>query len=326
MSDGSELSRTQPDPLTWQDLEISYARLPRALPDYRWWRPLLALGLAVVFIVVATVIWLLALFTIAFTTGILDFARFDTVILEFTTIDASSPFNLVVMIGSVAIWIPCILLATRLSGMRPVAHLSSVSLKLRWRWLLSCLVPASSVMAFTAVLMLVVGPLVTGEPLHPITIDPGLLALNVGIILLLVPLQSAAEEYAFRGLLFQAIGSWIRVAWVAMLVTTVAFASLHLYDIWGLVDVAVFGVVAAWLAWRTGGLEAAIVMHAMNNVVLFVILATGVTGGTAVEAEGSGPVAILLTLITMVAYAFWIDHRAKARGITRSVLMRVPVS
>jgi len=28
----------------------------------------------------------------------------------------------------------------------------------------------------------------------------------------------------------------------------------------------------------------------------------------------------------MVAYAFWIDHRAKARGITRSVLMRVPVS
>jgi membrane protease YdiL (CAAX protease family) len=312
-------------PVPTVDEVLEYQRLPRALGNYAWWRPLVAVVLAFVFVIVASVIWIIAALAVGFTSGILDFDDFAAEMLSFTTIDASSPFNLIVMLGSVAIWIPCIFLAVRLAGMRPWGHLSSVSLRLRWRWLASCLVPALSVMAFTVLIMLVVGPAIDGVPLQSVTIDPGLLAINILIIVLLVPFQAAAEEYAFRGVLFQAIGSWIKYVWIAMIVTTLAFVSGHIYDIWGLIDVGVFGFAAAWLAWRTGGLEAAIVMHTVNNVVLFVILATGVLGGSEVTEEGSSPIAILLTAATMLVYCFWVDRRARKRGIARSVLARVPV-
>jgi membrane protease YdiL (CAAX protease family) len=314
-----------PVPVPTIDVEFEYQRLPRALGNYAWWRPLLAVGLSFAFVIVATVVWIVAALTIGFLTGILDIDNLESELLGFASIDASSPFNLIVMLGSVAIWIPCLIAAVRLAGMRPWGHLSSVSLRIRWRWLLACLVPALAVMAFTVLIMLVVGPAIDGVALEPITIDPGLLAVNILIVVLLVPFQSAAEEFAFRGVLFQAFGSWIRFVWIAMIVTTLAFMAGHIYDIWGLIDVGVFGFAAAWLAWRTGGLEAAIVMHTVNNVVLFVILATGVTGGSEVTESGSSPVAILLTAVTMVAYCWWIDRKARRRGIGRSVLARVPV-
>jgi len=314
-----------PIPVPTIDVELEYQRLPRALGNYAWWRPLAAVGMSFAFVIVATVIWIVAAFLVGFLTGILDYDDFQNEILRFTTIDAGSPFSLIVMLGSVAIWTPCILLAVRLAGMRPAGHLSSVSLRLRWRWMLSCLIPAAAVMAFTVLIMLVVGPAIDGVPLDPVTVDPALLAVNVLIIVLLVPFQAAAEEFAFRGVLFQAIGSWIKYVWIAMIVTTLAFVSGHIYDIWGLIDVGVFGFAAAWLAWRTGGLEAAIVMHTVNNVVLFVILATGVLGGSEVTEEGSSPIAILLTAATMLVYCFWVDRRARKRGIARSVLARVPV-
>ena len=98
------------------------------------------------------------------------------------------------------------------------------------------------------------------------------------VILLLVPFQAAAEEYVFRGILMQSLGAWVRWAPLAIVLPTVLFAFGHIYDIWGLLDVAAFGLAAAWITWRTGGLEAGIVMHTVNNVVLFLLLASGVLG------------------------------------------------
>jgi membrane protease YdiL (CAAX protease family) len=46
------------------------------------------------------------------------------------------------------------------------------------------------------------------------------------------------------------------------------FAALHGWGTpWGFADLLVFGVVAGWLTVRTGGLEAAIALHVMNNLV-----------------------------------------------------------
>ena len=55
---------------------------------------------------------------------------------------------------------------------------------------------------------------------------------------------------------------------LAALVTATLFALAHgAQDPWLFADRLLFGVVASWLAWRTGGLEAPIALHAANNLV-----------------------------------------------------------
>jgi membrane protease YdiL (CAAX protease family) len=98
------------------------------------------------------------------------------------------------------------------------------------------------------------------------------------IVLLTTPLQAAGEEYVFRGYLMQAIGSfWSRPnvpLWVTRLVavlgTATLFALAHGVQNFPLFfDRFMFGLIAGWLVIRTGGLEAGIAMHILNNFLAF---------------------------------------------------------
>lgn len=55
----------------------------------------------------------------------------------------------------------------------------------------------------------------------------------------------------------------------SILISSALFASLHGYSWAGLVDVFAFGAAMGFLAVRTGGLEAPIALHVVNNVVAF---------------------------------------------------------
>jgi membrane protease YdiL (CAAX protease family) len=99
----------------------------------------------------------------------------------------------------------------------------------------------------------------------------------IGILigtLLLTPLQTTGEEYGVRGLLFRVVGSWTRspraglVAGVlaSSALFTAAHGSSDLYiNIWYFV----LWTCLAIITWRTGGLEIAIVLHAVLNTVAF---------------------------------------------------------
>ena len=87
------------------------------------------------------------------------------------------------------------------------------------------------------------------------------------VILLTSPLQAIAEEVFFRGYLLQALGSLVAQPWFGVVVSAVVFALLH-----GVQNPALFaarlafGLLAGVLVWRTGGLEAGIAAHIVNNV------------------------------------------------------------
>ncbi|MEU8611056.1 CPBP family intramembrane glutamic endopeptidase [Actinoplanes sp. NPDC048791] len=88
------------------------------------------------------------------------------------------------------------------------------------------------------------------------------------VLVAVVPLQAAAEEYLTRGWLLQAVGSICRGPWVPIAVQAVVFAALHGWGTpWGFADLILFSVVTGWLTVRTGGLEAAIALHVMNNLI-----------------------------------------------------------
>ena len=96
------------------------------------------------------------------------------------------------------------------------------------------------------------------------------------VVVLTTPLQSAAEEYVFRGYLSQAIAGWIRApraaAVLAALITATLFSLAHVPpDFLTFFDRFAFGLAASAVVWLTGGLEGAIVLHAVNNVLVFLL-------------------------------------------------------
>lgn len=107
------------------------------------------------------------------------------------------------------------------------------------------------------------------------------------VLLITSPLQAIAEEVFFRGYLLQAIGSASGRAWVGIVASALLFAFFHGSQSPALfAHRFVFGLVAGWLVLRTGGLEAGIAAHVINN--LFAFGYALFTGGVAATKAVSG--------------------------------------
>jgi len=237
----------------------AYHRLARTA-RHRWWRPVLGFLVIVVGWGAAALLIFTAVWIAAVVAGRPENA------------DGLASFgahaDLAVTFLVVAALLPVTLLATWWLQRRPVGSLSSVLGRLRWSWLLWCLLPAAAALTLT---------LAGGNALAVATgLDPGPdgswagwapFLLSLGLLLLVVPVQAAAEEYAFRGFLLQAVGALMRRPWIPILVQAVLFAAIHGWGTpWGFADLVVFGVLTGYLTVRTGGLEAAIALHVVNNL------------------------------------------------------------
>ena len=142
------------------------------------------------------------------------------------------------------------------------------------------------------------------------------------VILLLTPLQAAGEEYLFRGYLTQAFGS-LRVGRrtsqaLAVLGPALIFALFHGFSQEPPVffDRFAFGVVAGILVIRTGGLEAAIAMHVLNNFLAFGLALAFGDLTTALNATGGSSWWMILSTLTQslvyLGLAMWV---AKTMGV-----------
>lgn len=317
----STLTTTTPGPDV-TEAPVPYHRLYRTLPRYAWWRPLVAGVLFVVFAVVALIVVSIVWFVLAFATGQITF---ESVLapdfearLTATATDVGNPLSLFLLLASLAVLLPLVPLALLCAGLRPVGVTSSVTFRLRWGWMLRCVTPALVITLVATVLPFIIA-LLSGEPIAPVPVDGGTFALLAVLVVLLTPFQAAAEEYIFRGLAMQVLGAWVRWAAVPIIVPTAIFALGHTqYEIWGVLSVAVMGIGFAFVTWRTGGLEAAIALHAINNIIAFLVLSSGIAGTTDMGSEGSGPLAPITQLVFTVAYVLWVDRLATKHRIERA--------
>ncbi|WP_405093136.1 CPBP family intramembrane metalloprotease [Micromonospora sp. NBC_01392] len=112
--------------------------------------------------------------------------------------------------------------------------------------------------------------------------------------MLLTPLQSAGEEYGVRGLIFRVIGSWTRSRRAGLvagvLVSSVLFTAAHgATDPYIIVWYFVLWTGLAIITWRTGGLEIAVMLHAVLNTFTFVLATTlRVDLGSALQDRSAG--------------------------------------
>ncbi|MDR7275933.1 CPBP family intramembrane glutamic endopeptidase [Catenuloplanes atrovinosus] len=195
--------------------------------------------------------------------------------------------------------IPVVMLVARWTQRRPGGTVSSVAGRLRWGWLGRCVllaVPAVGLMY--AVLFLLPG---TGA--EAVFVGWERFLFGVAVVAVLVPFQAAGEEYLFRGWLVQAFGSWTRSPWPGIVVSSVLFGLVHGYGTpWGMADLIFFGVVAAVLTVRTGGLEAAIVLHAVGNLAALV---TGAAIGALGSEETATDAPALVAAVDMAMVAVY---------------------
>lgn len=152
--------------------------------------------------------------------------------------------------------------------------LASVAGRVRWGYLVACLGLAVVVLnAMQVVAWWAAGPLPHLAP------QPGF-AGWLAVILATVWVQAAGEEAFFRGYLVQALGSLAASPWVGVVASAVLFAFMHgSQDLPLFLNRLAFGLVAGLLVWRTGGLEAGIAGHVVNNV--FAYVWAGLTTGIA---------------------------------------------
>lgn len=141
--------------------------------------------------------------------------------------------------------------------------LSSVTPGLRWKYLFACLGIAVVVLSAVAVLPAVASDLLVWAPQQQLV---GFLV----VIALTTPLQSAAEEYLFRGYLLQAFGSLSATRWAGVVLSALLFAGFHgAQNLALFVDRLAFGLAAGSLVVLTGGLEAGIGAHIANNLIAY---------------------------------------------------------
>lgn len=289
--------------------------------SYRWWRPLVALLVLAVTFVIFTVT-ALAVLVIGYLLSRAGSGASPRGALEGVLDDRM--YMLVVGFGSLVVLLPAVWLTVRITQRRPMSSVSSVDGRLRWSWLGECLL--AGFLGLGAVFGLGLGyEAFVGKPFagFPGWETYGLIA---AIALLLVPLQSAAEEYAFRGLLVQTVASWFRSPWIAILLASVLFLLGHGYTdplVW--TQLMVMALAMCWLTVRTGGLEAAIGLHVANNVLS--LLVAGLSGVPTLDQAGDyAMIDVVPFLLAIPLYAWYVDRRAERRQLNTGIGARPRIS
>ncbi|MEV5962172.1 type II CAAX endopeptidase family protein [Kribbella sp. NPDC051952] len=210
--------------------------------------------------------------------------------------------------------------AQKLNGQAP-GLLSSVVGRLRWRplaWF--ALIAVALELVMLAVIQF--GNIeLAGAEQHGGGAAPDAVAV-IAVTVLTSSFQAAGEEYFFRGYLLQAVGALVRSSVIAILVTTLLFTIAH--GIWPwqspalFLDRFAFGLVAALLVIRTGGLEASIAAHAANNVVTFIFAALTDSVGASLGVKDAPWGLVTLDVVKFVAFgaiALWLARRFKLDNV-----------
>lgn len=282
-------------------VDTDYVQFFRS-PRYRWWKSLVGLALVGV-----------AWFGVNIVAGLVGFVVDGGA----TGLDADGslligPWFFVMNNLALAAGIPVVMAAAWLViGQRP-RWLSSVVGGIRWGWLARAGLVILPVWLVLDGITYVLTPTQLGWNDHSL--------MMIVAVLVTTPLQAAGEEYLFRGFLTRAVGAWIKPEWPAVIVggvvSSLVFMSLHgAGDPWLNSFYLVFGLCAVWLTWRTGGLEASIALHVINNVLGEATLPFGDFSSMFNRQAGTGDASVLVTMGALIAITAALDLLARRGGV-----------
>ena len=247
--------------------ELPYHRLSHVNPRARWFTPVLeglliagiyfVLLLMVSFALLASAVMLRVPYD-----HLTDLQRVYANVFK-------TPLVFIAFLSTVIPVIPAIFIARLITNFKPLGLIHSIAGRMRWSYLSVFLGFGFLIFGLYSVGFAALdGSLTTQNSVHPL--NSGMFWLYIVLILLIVPFQCYAEELLFRGYLMQTVGRWLKNPAWAIIIPAPIFMVLHGYGLWGLLSVLTMALIAGFLCWYTGGLEAGIGLHIANNVSIFI--------------------------------------------------------
>lgn len=257
---------------------IAYHRLATLRPEWASWsKPLLAvLATVIAYVVMASMLLVGSILALALLPGV-------NVALGITSGDPTSPLDVGLALGMGALWLPAGMVGVRFGGWRPLGPIWSVATRPR-RDLVGQLGLWAVVAGVAAVALAAVVGMVTASPdlaeslaTEESSIRPAQLFLVLAIALVLGPVQAVGLELTFRGVLLQALGTWMRSPLLPILLVAAVTVIGREMTAAVLIPAVALALSTAVLAWKSGGLELSILLTTTMTV-----------GSVASAALGSG--------------------------------------
>lgn len=218
-------------------------------------------------------------------------------------------------------------------GLKP-RWATSIAPRIRWAWFLTCF--ALAIVALIATIVssaLIPASAADGSEMSGTLNDFTSTTRDfLLVIILFTPLQAAGEEYVFRGYLAQGIGSlipWEKAAAAAsVVVPAFLFALAHGVQEGPIfVNRFAFGLIAGLLVLLTGGLEAGIAMHILNNFLAFGFALAYGDMTESLNPEGSSWWSLVPTLTQSLVYlglCLFVARLMKLKTTTDPTVLAAP--
>ena len=274
--------------MAMNDKISDYITFPRTFESYRWYKPIL------VFIVS----FIITIILVALITGVFYLIMGPYFVLSvigggYETLN--SPVALLFTDLLIIIFIPSLYLASKVVKDRPFSSYSSS----RGGWNFKLYFKALVIPLILYIVYMGIDAAITGSK--------GTSNLSIAflaVILIFVPLQSIAEEYVFRGLFMQTLGSWFKIPVLVIVLQAIIFVLPHGYNSIGLIETLVSGIGYGFFAWKTNGIEVSSAIHTANNfsVGLFVMLGLKVSTSSPQLFDVAVTIVFLIMVYLIIYY------------------------
>ena len=240
---------------------VFYSQVLRTA-DHVWWRSLLGILMALSLYMLLASVVSQAIVMLSWTitspgVGYADYSKQATAF--------EIPSGMLAQNLGIALLTPIAFVAIMIVHHVRPRWLGSVQPRLRWKFVWISLGIAAVSFAAVHLTSIVAG---SGTQVRP----QSHFWLFVIVIVLTSPLQAIGEEYLFRGYLLQAFGSLVKNPWFGVIASSLVFALFHgTQNLPLFIDRFAFGLLAAMLVMRTGGIEAGIGAHVINNLYAWVL-------------------------------------------------------
>ncbi|WP_407415001.1 CPBP family intramembrane glutamic endopeptidase [Methanobrevibacter sp.] len=270
--------------MTNDDKIPDYITFPKTFENYRWYKPI------IVFILSSIIMLILQLILVG--------SSYATLGVEFIKdifgggINAlNNPTGIFLTDLIIIIFIPALYITSKIVKDRPFSSYSSSRGGWNFKlYLKALIIPLILYIIYELIDTYINGANGTFQFSLPIFI----------VILISIPLQCIAEEYMFRGLIMQTLGSWFNIPVLALIIQAIIFAMVHGYNSMGTIEMVVFGIIYGFFAWKTNGIEVSSAIHTANNLSLGLFVTFGHYTSTSSPSLASVASVIVFEIILFI--------------------------
>lgn len=274
-----------------------FITFPRTFDGYKWYKPILA------FIVTLVLYFIFQIVIVVVCSGVYGYNTIMSLLMGgYETMNTE--LGQIISDLCVIVILPAIYLTTKIVKDRPLSSYASsrggFNIKL---YLKALIIPLILYIIYSLLEVFITGT----EGTNHFSI------LFLILILISVPLQCIAEEFAFRGLIMQSIGSWINIPVLVIVIQAVMFALLHGYNNLGIIEVFIMGIVYGFFAWKTNGIEVSSAFHTANNLTIAIVVMLGMEETTSTIGQVDLVTSVVFQIIVF-AILYYVGNKTSWFG------------